>query len=515
MAQNTEPGRRLRQFGPWAFPALMLVGFADLFLNLFRLPFTPIWMGYDQFGLILGSDRLWTSGNMQWGLFFPGVEMIHLLFFLLFGPRNWIPNLLAVLVGVLSMGLIVVISRKLMPASRFLTLLPAALFLFVFSAKMTGEVHRWLSSAAVLAALAVILEKRTDRRLAIAGVLCGLASFFTETQGVFAIAGLAVFLIWETAQTKSGWRKFSVNIAWLFGAFIVTLIATYGYFVLKSGLAAAFYSLVYDPVVIYPLDREHNSLHVYFTELPHFALHDLPVLARFLLVHSIVPFVYVISLLSWKRWSAVGEERARLLLINLVGLFLAAGVAPAPSYFRLCSVSAPALIVLVYWLRGTGKPQRIAVAMLWIAVFGTMVHHPLKVQLSPMNTVQLPRGPIAFTDEYADDFQLMRWLSSQTRPGQQFFAAVETGIFYPLALQPADEMVGGLDNTGDTTAKDVQDAISALEKHNVELIEWPPDSGSARFYRPEEDHLEPIRQYVQQHYHRVAAFGGDEIWRRN
>ncbi len=377
MAQNREPGRKLQESSEspasseavsteparaqdaelwrsrtsrWAFPGLMLAGLASLFFNLFRLPFIPVWMGVDQFGLILGADRLWSGGYVQRGVFFPGVETVHLLFFVLFGPRNWIPNLLVVLVGALSMWLIVLISRKVIPTRPFLALLPAALFLFVLSEKLAAEVHRWLSSAAVLAALAVMMEKRTARRLVLGGALCGLASFFTETQGFFAIAALAVFLTWEMVKAKSGWRNLWKSMAWLFGSFIITLIATYGYFVVKSGISGAFYSLVYDPVFVYPLDRQNNSLHAYFAERPPLGLRYLPGLGRFLLIHCLVPFVYLVSLLCWKRWSARGEERARLLLVNLVGLFLAASVAPAPSFFRLCSVSAPALIVLVYWL---------------------------------------------------------------------------------------------------------------------------------------------------------------------
>ena len=477
-----------------AFAGLMLAGLASLFFDLFRLPFTPVWVGYDQFGFILGSDRLWSGGNIvQWGLFFPGVEMVHLLFFWLFGPRNWIPNLLVVLVGVLSMWLVIFISRKVIPTSRFLALLPGALFVFVLSEKLTGEVHRWLSSAAVLAALAVTMEKRTARRLAIAGVLCGLASFFTETQGVFTVASFVVFLIWEMVRAKSGWRNLWKSMAWLFGSFIVTVIATYGYFVLKSGIGAAFYNLIYYPAFLYPLDRQNNSLHAYFGELPRLALRDLPGLGRFLLIHCLVPFLYLVSLLGWRRWSARGEERARLLLVNLVGLFLAASVAPAPSYFRLCSVAAPAFIVLVYWLRGKGKLQQTTIALLWIAALGTMAHHPAKVQLSRMSVLKLPRGPMAFSEQDSGELQLMDWLSSHTRPGDQFFASAETGIFFPLALQPADEIAGGLDNTGDTTSKDVLDAISVLERHHIELIQWPPTLCPAEFYRPEEDHLEPLR----------------------
>ncbi len=433
---------------------------------------------------------------------------------MLFGLRNWIPNLVVVLVGVLSIWLVIFISRKVIPACRFLALLPGALFLYVFFTWRAGEVHRWLSSAAVLAALAVLMEKRTARRLALGGTLCGLASFFTQTQGFFTIASLTVFLIWETANAKSGWRNLWASIAWLFGSFILTVIATYGYFVAKSGLGAAYYSLIYYPAVIYPLDRQNNSLHTYFAGVPQLALLNLPALIHFLFIHSLVPFVYLVSLICWRRWSATGEERTRLLLVNLVGVFLALSVAPAPSDFRLSSISAPALIVLVYGLRRIGKPKQVVVALLWVAALCVAVRYPVKVQFSKMSVVKLPNGPIAFSGQDSNDAQLLTWLSFQTHPGEQFFSAGEIGMFFPLGLQPADECFGSVDDTGDTLPESVQKAISVLERHRIKLIEWPPIRTASKYYRPEEDHLEPLRQYVQQHYRPVREFGDIEIWQR-
>ena len=138
----------------------------------------------------------------------PGTEVVDLLFFRFFGLRNWIPNLVVVLVGLASTWVVVSVSRKIIPTGRFLPLLPGFLYLtFGFYPRMTGEVHRWFSSAAVLAALAVVMEKRTPRRLILGGVLCGVASFFTQTQGVFAATAFVTFLIWEGHRERSGWKK--------------------------------------------------------------------------------------------------------------------------------------------------------------------------------------------------------------------------------------------------------------------------------------------------------------------
>jgi hypothetical protein len=511
-AWNQDAMRRRPQLLTWARAGLILGGFASLFFTFFRLPFAPIWEGYDQFSMILAAYHVWSGGKITL-VYFPGLVSVHLLFFLLFGLRNWIPNMLDVFVAVLSMWLVIFISLKVI-AARFLALLPGALFLCVFFVWSTGEVHRWLSSAAVLAALAVVLEKRSARRLAIAGVFCGLASYITETQGVFAVASLTVFLIWETTKAKSGWRNFWVKIGWLFGSSIVTLLATYAYVVAKAGLHATYFSLIYFPTVIYPLDRQLNTLHAYFAGIPQLTLSNLPHLMYFLLIYSLVPFMYLVSLVCWRRWSATGEERARLLLVILVGLFLAASVAPAPSSFRLSSVAAPALIVLTYWLRGTRNFQKGAVAMLWVGTLGTMVHHPLKKQFSKVSVLNLPLGPMAFQEKDSDDLHMMAWLASHTYPGEEFFAAGEEGVFYPLGLKAVGQNYGGFTDTGFTTREQVQDSISALELHRIELIEWPPGTRASEFYRVEEDHLGPLRQYVQEHYRPASKFGDNEILQR-
>jgi hypothetical protein len=127
---------------------------------------------------------------------------------------------------------------------------------------------------------------------------------------------------------------------------------------------------------------------------------------------------------------------------------------------------------------------------------------------------------MAFSEQAPGQYELLRWLSSQTRPGDFFFPARQPGILFPLALRPVAK-ASGYDNTGATRPEDVQDAVAALEEYHVRFIEWPPDSTDPSFYRPEEDHLEPLREYVQKNYHLVERFGNrtgderEEIWERN
>jgi hypothetical protein len=127
---------------------------------------------------------------------------------------------------------------------------------------------------------------------------------------------------------------------------------------------------------------------------------------------------------------------------------------------------------------------------------------------------------MAFPPQAATDYQMFQWLACRTRPGDPFLAAGQLGALFPLALRPVDE-ASGYDNGRATLPKWVESAVAALERYRVQFIEWPPDSIDPSFYRPEEDHLAPLREYVQRNYHLVKRFESltgdefEEIWERN
>jgi hypothetical protein len=505
-------------------PLLLLCALASLYLSFFRLPFTPIWVGYDQMGFLWDATRMW-AGERIYRDFFeltpPGIEVVDLLFFRLFGLRNWIPNVHVILLGLSLTWLVAIISRKVIHRGRFLAFLPGFLFLTVAFFPTMGETHRWFSSAALLAALAVVMEERTLRRLVLAGALFGVASLFTQTQGAFAVVGMAIFLFWEWRKRNPGRQEFLKKMACLLASFVVTLLATNAYFVWKAGLDRFLDCIVRFPLLYYPADRVNNSWRVYLTEIPQFPpwIH-LPRLGGFFFIHAVLPLVYLLFLVRYRQGTINGEEGVRLMLLNVMGLVMFVSIAPSPSYLRLCTVSPPALITLVFWIRGGGRLQRVSAGLLWMAVFCFGTAHPLRVQMSPMSVLQLPRGPMVFSEESSVAYDLLRWLSSQTRPGDFFFAAGEPGIFFPLALRPVGE-TPGYDDTDYTRPKQVESAVAALERYRTRLIQWPPDSTDPKLYRPQGDHLEPLRKYVQRNYHLVKRFDSstsdelEEIWERN
>lgn len=520
---NPEAGATRRGILSNPLPLLLLCVLASLYFTQFRLPFTPIWDPNDQWDVLKNPARMW-EGDRIYRDFYedttPGIETVDLLFFRIVGLKNWIPNLHDVLLGVGLTWLVVMISRKVFREERFLALLPGFLFLTFAFFPHIEDTHRWYSCAATLAALAVVMEARSSWRLVAAGVLSGVASFFTQTQGVFAVMALVAFMVWESRERKSPWPELIPKTACLLAAFVATVIATDGYFIAKAGLGQFLDCIIRIPALYLSRDPR-NNLHVYMSDmpgLPHW--YNLPGLGRFLFIYALLPLVYLLFLARYRRESASGEERIRLMLLNIMGLFLFATVAMAPSHFRLCTASPPACVILIYWIRGSGKRQRILAGSLWIAIVYLGVAGPLRAQASPVVYLQLPRGRMAFFQQKPGEYEMMRWLSFRTQPGDVFLATSQIGILFPLALRPVDE-ASGYDDTSVTRPEWVQNAIASLDKYRIRFIEWPPERSDPRYYRAKEDNLAPLREYVERNYHPVKRFessdGDDlgEIWERN
>ena len=365
-------------------PLLLLGALACLYLCHFRLPLTPIWLGADQWGLMWDTTRMWEGGRIYRDFIEmtpPGTEVAGLLFFRLVGLQNWIPHVHVILLGLGLTWLTVIISRKVIGKERVLALLPGLLFLtFAFLPTMT-ESHRWFSSVASMAGLAVLMEERTPRRLIWAGLLFGVASFFTQTQGVFAVLGVGVFLVWERRRGSADWRAPLGKVTCLLASFVVTVIATEAYFVWKAGLENFLYCLVRYPVQYFPAYRATASWHVYMSEIPRIPpWTQLPSLVRFLLIHALLPLVYLAAVARHWRARADEPETARVMLLSILGLSLFAGVAPSPSFFRLCTVSPPALIIPIFWMRRAGGLQRLVTGSLWVAALGFAVIQPARMQ---------------------------------------------------------------------------------------------------------------------------------------
>ena len=369
---------------------------------------------------------------------------------------------------------------------------------------------------AVMGAVAVVIEKRSPARLVGAGALCGLASCFTTTRGIVAASGFAVFLVWEYRQRRLSWPSLLKAEVLLLAPFLASIVAVNAYFSWKVGLERFLDCTVSFVFRFYPADRKWNSLQVYMTEVPRFLpWYRLPALGVWLFVHGLLPLVY---LLFFSRYRGQARDTSqvpwdRLMLLAIVGLFLFMGIAPAPGWVRLCSVSLPALILLVWLANSPGKLHQVVSGLLWVVAVVLVVGELVERQNHWKAYLDVPGGRTALFSPLAYD--KYEWLSRRTRPAEFFLEGAFADMYFPLGLRnPAG--VPFLTNNDYTRPEQVRNVIEGLEKHRVRLVLWSLGLDLPTEGRPSGDHLAPLRAYLHAHYRVVKTFGDfDQVWERN
>ena len=484
-----------------------------LYLHLFRLPCTPLFSRGAQ-GIYLVAAMRMLDGQMIYRDFFdfvaPGTDVVYFVLFKIFGVRAWIPNVMAMVLGVGLTGLTVMISRKVLQGVS--VFLPGLVFL-TFSYRLQLEAtHHWYSALAVLVALAVVIEARSPERLAVAGALCGVASFFTQTRGAMAVLGLSVFLLWEARNRKSSTRTLLQGELILLSGFLVTAAALYAYFIDLAGLAR-----VVDCTVVFLLKYSTairmNNWRGYLAYCPVYRpWYRLPNLAAWSFMMVFQPVVYLLCLRQYLRKSAesAGCPQTpwdRWMLLYLVGLFLLFGTARAPNLQRLTADSFPALILLVWLMESAGRFSRAIRRAIWGAALASALLTPLSSQfLYSPHYVDLPAGRTALFD--LDRADMLEWLLHRTRPGD-YFLGISALNFY-LRLRDISG-VPFLTTTDFTRPEQVRRIIEALERHQVQFVEWDTDLHSTSA-GPGGDHLGPLRDYLREHYRVAKTSRHQEVW---
>jgi hypothetical protein len=165
----------------------------------------------------------------------PGTDLLYLGWFRLFGPHIWVTNAVVLVLGVVLCWLCFRISKWIMePAQAFLA---AWLFLVLIYGKLLNGTHHWFSLLAAMAAVAVTMKARTPARIVIAGILLGLASFFTQTRGPVVALAIAAFLVWENYRDGGTWPNLLRRQALLFVPFGAALLILNGYFIATTGIS--------------------------------------------------------------------------------------------------------------------------------------------------------------------------------------------------------------------------------------------------------------------------------------
>src|SRR2546426_11139691 len=178
-----------------------------LYLLTFILPHTPVLQGDTAPIFLLDAVRM-LQGDVIYRDFFeltlPGTPLVYQASFMVFGIRAWIPNAMLILLGVSLSWLSIGISKRLMNAGY--VLLPSLLFLtFVFGNTLDAN-HHWYSTLAVIGALALLIEGRSHRHIAMAGALCGGGASFTQYPGGGSTRGLSALFIFGIQHKGENWE---------------------------------------------------------------------------------------------------------------------------------------------------------------------------------------------------------------------------------------------------------------------------------------------------------------------
>jgi hypothetical protein len=486
-----------------------------LYLQVFVLPATPRAASGDQAIYLHHAARM-LEGQMIYRDYdhftLPGTDVVYTMLFKLFGVRAWIPQAMLIVLGVSTVYLLIRISRKLMRGAA--VYLPGLLFITLPFAGYLDATHHWYSTVATTAAVAILIEERSRARLASAGVLLGVATFFTQSMALVPI-GFALFLSWERTRNGESWGSLLNKEFSFLASFLATIASCLAYFVWKVGIKQLFYYTVVFVVKYYPADW-FNTWRVYLTGRPHLHIWTSWIeLPAFALIHLVVPGVYILFLSSYalKSRKACDALWNRLMLVNFMGLSLFLTVASAPASTRLYAVSAPALVLLTWFLDSSQKVERSSLRFLFFIVFVMAIAQPLVAQIRWKACLDLPTGRTAFVEPVL--YEKTRWIAERTRPFDYFFG--DQLMSFELRLRNVGR-IPFLRPTDYTRPEEVQDTIRALEKFKVRFVSWYRglDYEKRAAQHPEGNHLAPIRTYLHEHYHLAHIFAnGDQIWERN
>jgi len=508
---HSMPLRLKNWTGTWRVLFALLACGTFLYLEVFVLPATPRSASGDQAIYLNSASRL-LQGQIIYRDYdyftLPGTDVLYAALFKLFGVRAWVPQVMLILIGVISAWLSIVISRKVLDGRA--SFLPGFLFLTLPFSSHLDATHHWYSALAAITALAIAIDKRTVARMTWAGTLWGLATFFSQSM-LLGVIGFGFFLLWERQRNAEPWGILLKRQAGLLGGFLATLTLFGSFFMWKAGLRRfLYYTVVF--VVKYYSAYYWNTWRVYLRGAPSIRLWpNWPDLAAWPFVHVLIPFIYIFFIAYYWRVSRSRPDLPweRLMLVNITGLSLFLAVASSPAYNRLYTVSLPGIVLLVWLATGFIPLKNILLPILWTAVVVLAIVKPIVTQTRWKEYLDLPTGRTAFFQPEA--YEKAKWLSERTKPSDYFFGDMLLGFALRLR-SPA--RVSFLTASDFTRPEEVRNVVQALEERQVTFVSWyaglnlPLDTAG--------NNLAPLTLYLHDHYHVGRTFlDGDRIWERN
>ncbi len=445
----------------------------------------------------------------------PGTECVYWFLFRIFGIRAWIGDAVLVLLGTGLAWLSLAISRKILKGR--MAFLPGVLFLTFMFRGVPDAKETWFGMLAVIAALALALEGQSLPRLAGVGALCGLAGWFSQTDGLAGLLAILAFLVWQGRNAPTAGKTRLHPTIVVAGVFVGTLIALNAYFAWMAGLGRFLYCTILFGSKYYSADVQANSLAAYFSVVILPRLHPwwrLSALVPYLFVHLLVPLVYLLFVAAWWRQknSLPGASRGALMLINFFGVFLFLSIASAPIVYHLYAVALPGLMLLV-WLGTTwGKFGRVFLSLLWLAGILSAIETVTYRQVRWRGYLESPVGRMAILDP--GTFEECKWVQRHIKPGWTLYEGGSHTLYFVLGL-PHPAPVPFITGTDYTRPEQVQELIEALKTRPVQFFFWQADldvSGAPA----SQNHLVPLRRYLRSNFHAVRTFKDfDEVWERN
>lgn len=214
-----------------------------LYLHLFVLPALPIFYEEDHLYFIQDAWRMFQGEAIYRDFFqitFPGTQLLYLSLLYVFGTKFWVINAVVFLQGILQTSLCWLIAKRVID-NPWYSFLPPSLYLFFgFRWFEIDGSHRMLSPIFIWLAIFVLLKNRNYLNIFLAGLLCALASFFSQQRRMLAVGGIALFLLFESLTGKKDWRKLLIAEVILSATFALTLLALIHPFIISAGAETFF-----------------------------------------------------------------------------------------------------------------------------------------------------------------------------------------------------------------------------------------------------------------------------------
>ncbi|WP_213806380.1 hypothetical protein [Granulicella sp. dw_53] len=482
-----------------------------LYLNLFTFPNVPFFLLGDQNFFWVYAMRMF-HGERGYQDFFqftpPGTDLFYLALFRIFGLHLWVTNAAVFILGVALCWICFHVAQRLM--ERDLAVLTSLLFLVYIYGDRLDATHHWFGLFVGLSALSVVLTERTLPRIAIAGLLLGVASFFTQTTGVAGVASLVAALAWERFSRNRSWQSMLVQQLLLSVTFALTLSVLSTPWLLHVGWRQLWYLQVTYP--LHYVVPEHNF---WLSDInaPHNRSPLLPLIRRqflYLLLLVIYPSIL------WHCWRRRREIAARytmqLVLICLFGLSLLLVIITRPDLNRIHAASMPAILLMMWAVSRLDKRRSVATAAIWVVIAFLAVKQIRFNQHSPHQTILLPAGKVAVSPLFDEKFS---WIMQHTRPEDLFFQAQGAVVYLPLQLfSPA--FVDYLWTGEPTRPEYIDRTVRELERQPARYVLWSQQHISrSDGYHAGQNRLAPFYGFLITHYRREHVFSdGDEVWER-